>query len=277
MRTQVLERPVSRNGQENEKKAEKRARPSSLLSAITRGKQPAPRRTFIYGVQGVGKSTFASQAPGAIFLPTEDGTGDLDCTRFPLLESYDEVLQALADLYREKHGFETVVIDSLDWLERLVWDKVCRDHRVNSIEDFGYKAGYVHAIDHWRRVLKGLDVLRRKRGMASVLIAHSRIERFESPDTESYDRYTPRVHRLVADLCQEWADEVFFASFKICTKQVAEKFGRKRVQGVSRGERVLRTTERPAHRAKNRLGMPEEIALEWGSYAGWFRGEKTAG
>ena len=135
-----------------ERKARTKPQKPSLLSQLQCGKHPGPRRTLVYGVQGVGKSTFAAQAPGAIFVPTEDGTGDLDCTRFPLMESFEGVLQALTALYREQHDFQTVVIDSLDWLERLVWERVCKDQRVESIEQMPYKVGYVYALDHWRRV-----------------------------------------------------------------------------------------------------------------------------
>ena len=106
--------------------------------------------------------------------------------------------------------------------------------------------------------------------MTDVLIAHSRVERFESPDMPSYDRYVPSIHRLAADLVQEWCDEVLFASFRVSTRTVTEKFNRKRTQGVSSGERILRTTERASHKAKNRLGLPEELPLDWSAYARHF-------
>ena len=38
-----------------------------------------------------------------------------------------------------------------------------------------------------------------------------------------------------------------------------EGFNRTRVQGIGSGERVLKTTERPAHLAKNRLNLPDEL------------------
>jgi len=138
-----------------------------------------------------------------------------------------------------------------------------------------YKVGYVHALDHWGRVLKGPDLLRKERGMAAILIAHSRVERFESPETDSYDRYVPRLHRHAGDLVQEWADEVLFACFRVKTRKVKEKFNRTRTQGISDGQRILRTTERPSHKAKNRLGLPEEIPLEWAAYAKHFGGAST--
>jgi hypothetical protein len=42
-----------------------------------------------------------------------------------------------------EHDYESVVIDSLDWLERLVWDSLCQEYGVSSIEkvDGGYARG----------------------------------------------------------------------------------------------------------------------------------------
>ncbi|MGB7323757.1 MAG: AAA family ATPase [Rubripirellula sp.] len=81
-----------------------------------------------------------------------------------------------------------VVIDSLDWLERLVWDKLCQQYGVESIEkvDGGYARGYMHALSLWREVLDLLNVLR-SRGMVVVLIAHSKVERFEDPESSRYE------------------------------------------------------------------------------------------
>ena len=98
------------------------------LASLQRTNVLKPPRILIYGVAGVGKTTFASQAPSPVFLWTEDGAGTLDVTGFPLATSFDDVLQALSALYSEDHGFQTVVIDSLDWLEPLVWRHVCRQH-----------------------------------------------------------------------------------------------------------------------------------------------------
>jgi len=180
------------------------------------------------------------------------------------------VMASLAALYKESHDFKAVAIDSLDWLEQLIWRSVCESRGVSSIEDFPYGRGYTFALDAWRRVLAGLDALRDERGMHVLLIAHAKIERFQHPETDSFDRFVPRLHRLAAAMIQEWSDEVLFACFKVFTKKSDEGFNRKRTQGLTTGERILRTTERPAHLAKNRLGLPDEIPLEWNTYAQFF-------
>ncbi len=244
-----------------------------LLEQIQRGKTVAPRRTLIYGVHGVGKSTFGSMAEKAVFIQTEDGLGDVECERFPVAERYGHVIAALAELYTEQHEYQTVVLDSLDWAERLIWAEVCQNRGVESIEDIGYGKGYVFALTHWREVLAGLDALRNERGMHVILIAHAQIERFANPETDSYDRYTPRLQKLASALIQEYCDEVLFATYRIHTKTVNEGFDRTRVQGIGTGERIIRTTERPAHVAKNRLNLPDEIPLDYRVYAAFTSGE----
>ena len=238
-----------------------------LLEQVVSGKTPAPRRVMVYGTHGIGKSTFAACAPKPIFLQTEDGLGEIECDKLPVVATFNEAMKGLSELYTEPHPYQTIVVDSLDWLERLIWSEVCRKRNVESIEDIGYSKGYVFALTQWREFLEGLTALRADRGMTAVLIAHARIERFENPETESYDRYVPRLHKLAAAVVQEWCDEVLFATYRVHTKQTDEGFNRKRTQGIGTGERIIRTQERPAHVAKNRLNLPEELPLDWNAYA----------
>ena len=251
-----------------------------MLEQIHSGKRPAPRRVMLYGTHGIGKSTFAAGSEKPVFIQTEDGLGEIDCDKFPLAETFEQVIKTLSELYTEKHPYRTVVVDSLDWLERLIWMDVCKKRMVESIEDIGYAKGYVFALTQWRDFLNGLTALRNERGMTSVLIAHAKIEKFENPETETYDRYVPRLHKLVSAVVQEWCDEILFATYRVHVKQTDEGFNRKRTQGIGTGERIIRTTERPAHVAKNRLDLPEELPLDWKEYINHLpkqKGEKNHG
>jgi hypothetical protein len=186
----------------------------SLLARVERGRAAKPPRILVYGTEGVGKSTFASQAPRPIFVQTEDGLDEIPCDKFPLAATFDDVVAALTELHTQQHDYETVVIDSLDWLERLVWDKLCGQYGVNSIEkvDGGYAWGYTHALSYWREIIDHLNVLRVSRGMVVLLIAHSKVEKFEDPEWSPYDRYSPRLHKHAAALICEWCVAVRFAT-----------------------------------------------------------------
>jgi hypothetical protein len=239
------------------------------LEAIKKGRQKAAPRVLLYGCEGVGKSTLGSQTPGAIFVPTEDGLGQIDCHSFPLAEVFEDVLTALAALHSEKHDYQTVVIDSLDWLERLVWDAVCRDYGAKSIEkvDGGYGKGYMHALPYWRKFLNGLDALHKEQGMLVLLLAHAKVERFEDPESSAYDRYSPRLHKHAGALLTEYVDIVTFATRKFRVEREDAGFNRERgiahPVGKDGGERILRTVGGPSCVAKNRYNLPAELPLSW--------------
>lgn len=224
---------------------------------------------MLYGVQGVGKSTWAATAPDAVFVPTEEGLNDIECDRFPVVKSFDEFLSRLRRLGEAEHKYKTVVVDTLDWLEQLVWRKVCEEKGISSIEDIGFGKGYIAALDHWSKILVCLDYLRETKGLGVILLAHSRVERYENPETEGYDRYTPQLHKRAAAIVQEWCDEVFFATYKVYTRSETE--GTKKVKNSTRGiggdERIVRCTEKPFAVAKNRLRMPDEIPMDYAVYA----------
>ena len=237
----------------------------SLISSITKGREAQPPRIMIYGSEGVGKSTFAALAPNPVFVQTEDGLSEIDCSKFPLAKSFDDVVLQLQAVRDEQHDYGTVVIDSLDWLERLVWDRVCADYGVKSIEkaDGGYGKGYVHALTYWRQIVSLLNDIRARKGMAVILIAHAAVERFEDPEHAAYDRYTPRLHKKACSIVCEWVDAVLFASRRM---RVDSTTGKAAPVGADGGERILRTNGSPACIAKNRFGLPTELPLSWSAF-----------
>lgn len=246
----------------------------SLLSTIQKGKATRPPRLMLYGQEGVGKTTFASQAPDVIFIQTEDGLDQIDAAKFPLARSVKEVIDQLTALKTEEHSFGSVAIDSLDWLERLIFDAVCAEYGVKSIEkaDGGYGKGYTHALSYWRRIVALLDDLR-ARGMAVVLIAHSKVERFADPENPEYDRYSPRLHKSACALITEWADAVLFAHRRLRVSKDGDRAVAAAI-GADGGERMIRTNGGPSCIAKNRYWMPSELPLEFASILPYILPEK---
>ena len=233
------------------------------LASLRSSTSLSPPRLLLYGVAGVGKTEFAAASPRPVILQTEDGLGRIEATTFGLLRSFDEIMEALGALYTEPHDFETLVVDSLDWLEPLVWQHTSRTHNQPDIESFGYGKGYLAALDTWRSFLDGVNALRDERGMGVILIAHAEIKRFDSPETEPYDRYQPKLHRSASALVQEHVDAVLFANYRVSTLKSDVGFNKKVVRGVSGGDRLLHTCERPAFLAKNRFGLAETLSLSW--------------
>lgn len=226
-----------------------------------------PPCILIHGVAGVGKSTFAADADRPVFLMTEDGLGKLQVPHFPLATSYAEVAEALDALLNEDHDFGTVVVDSVDWLEPLIWAEACKRNGWASIEAPGFGKGYAEALTIWREYLDRLNALRDRKGMVVIQIAHTDIKRFDSPEHEPYDRYVIKLHARAAALLQEHSDIVLFANYRISTVKADVGFNKKVNRALGSGERVLYTAERPAFLAKNRYGLPDVLPLDWAAFA----------
>ncbi len=233
------------------------------LKSIKKNTALSAPRVLVYGVEGIGKSTFAAGAPAPIFIQTEDGLGSLAVDHFPVAQKSADVLDAIAALHEPGHSFQTVVIDSLDWLETLIW----RDIEAKfEAKDLAYGKGSMIAAEEWRKVLDGLNSLRNNQGMAVVLIAHCEIKRFDSPETEPYDRYQPKLQARSSALVREWCDAVLFANYRTIVKKAEVGFNKEVSRGISTGERLLYTSERPAYMAKNRYALPESIPLAWEAF-----------
>jgi hypothetical protein len=228
------------------------------LASIALNHATLPPRIVVYGDHGIGKTTFAASAPRPIVIRTEDGLAAIAVPTFPIAKSFGDVIEAINTLYREAHPFQTAIVDTLDWLEPLVWAHTAMVGGKDNIEDFGYGKGYKFADEHWRTVLDGLDALRAK-GMTVICLAHAQIKRFDAPDTEAYDRYQIKLHERGANLVQEWADVVGFAHFEVHTVSQDAGFNQKTTRGVASGRRILSVEERPAFDAKNRFSLPADL------------------
>lgn len=236
------------------------------LASIQRSRTNRPPRVVVYGPHKIGKSTFAASAPNAIVIQTEEGLDGLDVPAFPLAKTFSDVLAAIGTLYTEEHKYQTVVIDSLDWLEPLIWKHTAEQHGKEDIESFGYGKGYLHAADTWRLFLDGLNALRNERGMAVICLAHHQIKRFDAPDVEPYDRYQIKLHDRASAIVQEWADVIGFANYEVITSKTEVGFNQKVTRGVGTGRRMLHLIEQPAYQAGNRYGLPGAVDLTWQSF-----------
>lgn len=237
------------------------------LSDIKRGGSDRAPLIVLHGTPGTGKTTFAASAPSPVFIRTEDGLGSLEVSTFPEMASVNDVMEALAALYEDGHGFSEVVIDSLSALEPLIWAQVASDHGVKSLEDLGFGKGYVYAMDYWRDIVAACKGLA-QRGITPIMIAHSDIVKFDAPDTDAFDRYQIKLHKRAFQHLYEQADVIAFAHEPVYVKKDSDKDSKGK--GKSRGGRQLRLIESPAVVAKNRYNMPETLPLDWSEFAAYL-------
>lgn len=234
-----------------------------MLKAVTKGKQAAPLRELVYGVEGVGKTTFGADAPSPIFLG-EDGTKRLDVARFPVARSWKDVTDAVTELGREKHDYRTVCIDTLDHLEGLVFAAVCAREERASIADVPFNRGPDYALDFWRDLLRELEQLQEKTGMHVILLAHAAVKTFKNPMGDDWDRFTLKIHEKAASLIRGWAQSVLFASYDVSVKKAQKRDTKGKADGVAR---YLYTQRIPAADAKNRYDLPARIDLSFTEFA----------
>lgn len=239
----------------------------SLADVTAKGQRLKPPKVVLYGVGGIGKSTFAASAPNPYFIMTEEGQGALDIARYeiregdPVVRSWQEILDCLTLLSNEDHDYKTVVIDTIDFAEPLMWKHTCEKHNKPDIESFGYAKGYTYTLDDLRVLLAGLDWLRNNKNMIIILLAHSDVKKFDLPDSTSFDRWRLRMHEKAAAIIHDWSDAVLFANYRAHVVKDDAGFGKERARAVGHGERVVFTEERPAWLAKNRYSLPSELIL----------------
>ena len=224
---------------------------------ITKGKIQKAQAVVIYGVEGIGKSTFASLFPKPLFIDTEDSTTHLDVARTDKPSSWTIFKQILADFKADNMGYKTLVIDTVDWLEHMVAQYLCDQHQKESIESFGYGKGFTMISEEWGKFLNFLIEIKNS-GVNVVLVAHSHLRKIELPEeTGAFDKYELKLSKKVAPLTKEWADCVLFANFKTL---VVDVDGKKKAQGA---KRVMYTTHHACWDAKNRWGLKEELPFDF--------------
>jgi GTPase SAR1 family protein len=235
------------------------------LKSISKTRRVRAPKIVIVGQGKIGKTTFAAMAPKAIGILTEDGADAVDANAFPLATSLADVYSAVATLINQDHDFQTLFIDSLDWLEPLVQDHVCKANNWKNIEQPGFGKGYIAAAEEWRNLLSGLEVLRADKGMGIILIAHDKIKRIEDPLTEGFDSHVLKLHDRAGALVQEWADVIGYAGYRIFTNKIDAGFGNKETKATTTGERILHVEPHPAHCGGNRFGL-SNMPLDWTAF-----------
>lgn len=232
----------------------------SILSKIQTGKIGRAQKCVIYGPEGFGKSTLASLLPSPLFLDMEDSTSQLSVSRLtraelPDLAAFESALAAVA---KEK-PCATLVVDTVDWLEDVALTAIIAEAaspKIKGIEDFGYGKGYTVLRERMAILLSRFDAVI-KAGIHVVLLAHSKVAKFEPPDgAGAYDRYELKLSKQVSPLVKEWADMVVFGNWRT---QIAEK-GRgdeTKYKGVGGRERQMHCNRSSAWDAKNRHGMAD--------------------
>lgn len=231
---------------------------------IHTGKAGGALKVVVYGPEGIGKSTLAAHFPRPVFIDTEGSTRHMDVSRTDKPSSWTMLMEQVQYIRSNPGVCSTLVIDTADWAEQLCIASICADKKLSGIEDMGYGKGYVYLAEEFGRLLNLLEEIV-GRGVHVVLTAHAMMRKFEQPDEMgAYDRWELKLQKKTSALVKEWSDLLLFANYKTMSVATDEKGKKFKAQG---GRRVMYTSHHPCWDAKNRLGLPEELPLDFSALA----------
>lgn len=232
---------------------------------ITKGIISKPVKVCVYGVEGIGKTTFASQFPEPLFFDLDKGSAQLDVSRVTDITSWPLLMSNIKEVYDNPTICKTLVIDTADAAERMCIDYICGKFNKKGIEDFGYGAGYTYLVEEFARFLVQLDACIGQ-GINVVVLAHAVLKTVTLPEEMgTYDHWelklSSKTTNKVAPLVKEWADLLLFANYKTI---LIEDGTRKKAAG---GKRIMYTTHTTFADAKNRFSLAEELPFDYNEIA----------
>ena len=237
-----------------------------MVFNITSGPTATAQKVVLYGVEGIGKSTFAAQFPDPVFIDTEGSTSNMNVQRLDNPNSWQMLLDEV-NYVKQSRICSTLIIDTADWAETLANQHIIARNGITSIEDLGYGKGYTMVKEEFGKLLNLLSELT-DAGINVVVTAHAELKKKEEPDQMgAYDRYQLKLSRQCAPLLKEWSDMVLFANYET-TIVTDSKTKSKKATG---GQRVMFTTHHPAWDAKNRHNLPEKLPFDFSSIAQLFQ------
>jgi hypothetical protein len=232
---------------------------SELLSRITTGAVERPVSLIVHGGPGVGKSTFAAGAPDPLFIDCDNRTAHLDVKRIAPT-GWEDILEIFRLVARGELPCKTIVIDTLDHAEMLLWAHLVAVAGVTTIEEVGggYGKGYIAALGEWRRLAAGMDAVR-ARGVNVVMLAHSADKGHKNAVGEDYARIEVALDKRATGFLSQRVDAIGYAAFD--TVVVKNKEGRAKAK--TSGNTTLSFKPSAAVATKRFARFPEACALTW--------------
>jgi hypothetical protein len=222
-----------------------------------------PLIATIVGAAGTGKSTLASTFPKPFMIRTQGERVPDDSPHRPksigVTETSESLWNQLKALLHDQHDYQTLIVDSVSGLESMfIQEVIASDPKAKGINQAlgGYGAGPAAVAAGHMRVRKAVELLRTKRGMNTVFLAHADITRVDPPDQEGFNQYTLRLsNKSIAP----YVDSVDLVGFlKQETILVGEEGSRK---AKTTGSVALVTYLTPAFVSKNRLGIKDDLEV----------------
>ena len=237
---------------------------------ITEGVKRTPVKCVIYGPESIGKTTLSSKFENPLIVDVENGSNSLNVRRIRCDKSWEELIAVVKEIVKTPGICKTIVIDTLDWAEYLCTKYVCEKYKKGNIDEFGYGKGYTYLTEEFKRLLDALDEAI-DAGLHVVCNAHAKPRKFELPEEMgSFDRYELKLTKNTAPIVKEWCDCLLFCNFK--TYVITDESNKKKAQG---NKRVIYTSHSAVYDAKNRVGLPDEMDMDFANLKPLFEGKEA--
>ena len=201
------------------------------------------KKIVMYGKSGIGKTTLAAMAPGAVFIGVDDGgrmipnskTGE-PVNAIPDIVGFQDVRDVLHQKNLWPEGC-TVVIDTVtkldEQMEPYIYEhyKTAQGGTVASMRKYGWD-GPAHQLECYRLLLSDLDALVRT-GRSVILLAQLAQITLANAEGMDYLEDGPKLqhnkqYSVRLELC-EWADHVFrigYADFRVAADHDKARVGK---------------------------------------------------
>lgn len=248
---------------------------------MTKGKREEPVKLFLYAIPGIGKTTLLSESDRPLVIDVENGSHHLDVARISQehVNTWEKLIACIDAIGTrpEYDEFKTIGIDTVDAMEKMLWNYLIRRDKPEikegnstlsgSIEAYGYNKGYTVAVEECRKLLARLERLRVAKGKNIVLLGHSSTKKVPNPLGVDFEAYRPAINEKLAALLGGWSDVVVFGQYHTVTTQ-SSKRSKAKVNIAASGARILHTSPSPAWEAKTRYPMPKEMPFEASAFWG---------
>lgn len=181
------------------------------------------------------------------------------------------VLGALRFLRDEEHGYQTVVIDTINDTESMLWEYVVANDKsgAKSITEVGegWGNGYVKAREQFQIMRAILDDLAVKKGIHWILISHVDTKTDNDPTDESYEKWALDLNRKAGAVLLGAVNTILFAVPEVAAKNVAKAGARQaKMRGGRTGVTKAIVQSKQGIDAGSRWLLPPEMVLSWAVY-----------